>query len=122
MKWKLLSGVLLAGLLAGCAMPNTTVTSALTPAQQAQELANQQTAQYQECLVYNAYQPKIAEKIKTIPLDQATSLLDASQQATQYCGTVFTNTSQQAADLASALTTITLDTGINFAITAGATK
>ncbi|MHB1266436.1 MAG: hypothetical protein ACYCY2_02395 [Acidithiobacillus ferriphilus] len=106
--------------LGACA--NTPVTTSLTPAQQAQALANQQTQQYQECLVYKASQPLIAQKVATLPIAQATTLYDASVQATKYCGTVFTNTSSQAASLASALTTIALEAGINYAVQPGGAK
>ena len=106
--------------LAGCAA--TTVTSGLTPTQQKQALANQQTQQYQECLVYKASQSIIAQKVRTLPIAQATTLYDASVQATRYCGTVFSNTSTQAASLASALTTIAMEAGINYAVQPGGVK
>jgi len=108
--------------LSACAMPNTAVTSSLTPAQQAQALANQQTQQYQECLVYKASQPIIAQKVATLPIAGATALYDASVQATKYCGTVFTNTSSQASTLASALTTVAMEAGINYAVQPGGVK
>ena len=114
----LLSMVLGLG-LAGCA--NTPVASSLTPAQQKQALVNQQTRQYQECLVYYGAQPMIAEKVKTLPIAQATTLYDASVQATKYCGTVLTNNQTESAALATALTTVGMEAGINFAL-AGAKK
>lgn len=103
--------------LSACA--NTALTTSLTPAQQAQALANQQTQQYQECLVYKASQPIIAKKVATLPIAGATALYDASVQATKYCGTVFTNTSGQASALASALTTVAMEAGINYAVQPG---
>lgn len=106
----------------GCAMPQTAVTSSLTPAQAAQALANQQTQQYQECLVYKASQSIIAQKVGTLPIAQATMLYDASVQATKYCGTVFTNTSAQASSLAKALTTVAMEAGINYAVQPGGVK
>ena len=106
--------------LFGCA--NTALTTGLTPSQQAQALANQQTQQYQECLVYKASQPIIAQKVATLPIAQATTLYDASVQATKYCGTVFSNTSAQATSLAQALTTIAMAAGINYAVQPGGVK
>ncbi len=120
MKLKLLLSALMTLALAGCA--GTQVTTGLTPAQQAQALANEQTHQYQECLVYKASQPIIAQKVASLPIAQATMLYDASVQATKYCGTVFTNTSAQAQTLTSALTTIAMDAGINYAVQAGGAK
>ena len=107
-------------LLAGCA--STPVTSSMTPAQQAQATANLLTQQYQECLVYKASQPIIAQKVKTLPVTQVTTLYDASVQATKYCGTVFTNTSAQQTLLAQALTTVAMEAGINYAVQAGGAK
>lgn len=106
-------------MMAGCA---STPIASLTPAQQAQALVNQKTQQYQECLVYNASQGIIKQKVATLPIKEATTLYDASVQATHYCGTVFTNTDSQAAMLAQALTTITMEAGINFAVQPGGVK
>ena len=114
MKWKLILAVLCAGLLAGCA--NTPIASSLTPAQQTQDLVNQQTRQYQECLIYYGAQPVIAQKVKTLPIAQATTLYDASLQATKYCGTVLTNNQTESDALAKALTTVGMEAGINFAL------
>ena len=116
---KIAMGGAAALLMAGCA---STPIASLTPAQQAQALVNQQTQQYQECLVYKASQTIIAQKVATLPIAGATALYDASVQATKYCGTVFTNTSSQASTLASALTTITMEAGINYAVQPGGVK
>ena len=120
-KWlpKLAMGGAAALLMAGCA---STPIASVTPAQQAQALVNQKTQQYQECLVYKASQPIIAQKVATLPIAGATALYDASVQATKYCGTVFTNTSSQASTLAQALTTITMEAGINYAVQPGGVK
>ncbi len=120
MKLKLLLVALMTLALAACA--GTPVTAGLTSTQQAQALANQQTKQYQECIVYKASQPIIAQKVSTLPITQATTLYDASVQATKYCGTVFTNTTAQAQSLASALTTIAMQAGINYAVQPGGVK
>ena len=106
--------------LSACA--STAVTTSMTPTQTAQALANQETQQYQECLVYKASQPIVAQKVGSLPMAQATTLYDASVQATRYCSTVFQNTSAQASSLASALTTIAMEAGINYAVQPGGVK
>lgn len=114
------AGGAMALVLAGCA--STPVTSSMTAAQQAQATANLMTHQYQECVVYKASQPIIAKKVETLPIAAATTLYDASVQATRYCGTVFTNTPAQQTLLAQALTTVAMEAGINYAIQAGGAK
>ncbi len=91
--------------LLGCA---NTSTAPQTAAQTAQTLANLRTQQYQSCLVYNASAQLINQKLQTLPLAQANTLFAATQQATQLCGTVFTNTTQAAAQLTQSLTTVSM--------------
>lgn len=116
---KLAIGGLVAAFIAGCA---STPVASITPAQQAQILANQQTQQYQECLVYSASQKIIQQKVATLPIAEATILYGASIQATKYCTTVFTNTTTQSTLLTKALATIAAQAGINYAIQAGGAK
>ncbi len=109
MKTLIIAVILLAMsiLIAGCA--NTPVSTApATPAQDAQTMANLRTQQYQSCLVYNASAQLINQKLQTLPLAQANTLYAATKQATELCSTVFTNTTQAAAQLTQALTTISM--------------
>ena len=106
---KVIAPLLVIGVLAGCA--NQPIATGSTSAAQTQ--ANLAGAQYRSCLLYQASQASIAKKVSTLPVNQAKTLYEASQQATTLCKSVFTNNNQAAAELTRALTTISLLAGVN---------
>lgn len=100
--------------LAACAntpVANTTTAAPASTASQAE--ANTVAAQYRSCVLFQAAQATIAQKVATLPTASAQTLLESSDQAAKLCSTVFTNDVTAASALTQALTTITALTAIN---------